>query len=241
MLVTPDGHRARRPHRGRHASARARCAARSSCAGSATTCSTRRCAATSTRGCRSSRPGSTRRSCWPTRGCAGSGWPAGRCRRCRSTRPCRRSARARSRSSAAQATAICSACSRRFEHTPSRVCIEAERAFLPALGGDCNTPLAGHARLDKDGSQLRFDGMVASAVDDRMVRAGTERYADATGDALIELARALGREVGGIAARPGRGRDDRRGQERGGRNAGAIPGSGRTDRARAGAQARARA
>jgi hydroxymethylbilane synthase len=84
---------------------------------------------------------------------------------------------------------------RRFEHTPSRVCIEAERAFLAALGGDCNTPLAGHARLEKDGSQLRFDGMVASAVDDRMVRAGAERYADATGDALIELARALGREV----------------------------------------------
>jgi hydroxymethylbilane synthase len=83
----------------------------------------------------------------------------------------------------------------RLEHTPSRVCVEAERAFLHALGGDCNTPLAGHARLEQDGTRLCFDGMVGAASDERMVRAGAERYVDPRGEALIEQARELGREA----------------------------------------------
>jgi hydroxymethylbilane synthase len=81
----------------------------------------------------------------------------------------------------------------RLEHEPSRVCVEAERAFLHALGGDCHTPLAGHARYENN--RLRFDGLVGAADDARMVRAGTERYTDAQGPALIEVARALGQEA----------------------------------------------
>jgi len=81
-----------------------------------------------------------------------------------------------------------------LEHEPSRACVEAERAFLHELGGDCNTPLAGHARLEQDGTRLCFDGVVGAAGDDRMVRTGAERYVEARGEALFELARELGRE-----------------------------------------------
>jgi hydroxymethylbilane synthase len=83
----------------------------------------------------------------------------------------------------------------RFEHLPTRACIEAERAFLHSLGGDCHTPLAGHARIEDNGSRLFFDGLVASISDHRIVRAGTERYIEARGAELIELARGVGRET----------------------------------------------
>jgi hydroxymethylbilane synthase len=83
----------------------------------------------------------------------------------------------------------------RFEHMPSRACVEAERAFLRTLGGDCHTPLGGYARFDDSGSRLKFDGMVASVSDERMVRTGTERYLQAEGAALLEAARALGEEA----------------------------------------------
>lgn len=82
---------------------------------------------------------------------------------------------------------------RRFEHENTRVCVEAERAFLHALGGDCHTPLAGHANLEHN--RLRFDGLVGAVADERMISAGTERYTDATGAELVEVARALGRET----------------------------------------------
>jgi hydroxymethylbilane synthase len=83
----------------------------------------------------------------------------------------------------------------RFEHAPSRVCIEAERAFLKTLGGDCHTPLAGHARFEDKGARLRFDGLVASVSDERMVRAGSERYIDSQGAQRVADARALGTEA----------------------------------------------
>jgi hydroxymethylbilane synthase len=84
----------------------------------------------------------------------------------------------------------------RVEHAPSRVCVEAERAFLHTLGGDCHTPLAGHARIEHDGSRLCFDGVVGAAADDRMVRAGAERYVTGVAEQdLVEVARELGREV----------------------------------------------
>jgi hydroxymethylbilane synthase len=82
-----------------------------------------------------------------------------------------------------------------LEHAQSRACVEAERAFLRTLGGDCHTPLGGHARFEDGGSRLRFDGVVASIGDERMVRTGIERYLQAQGAAQIEAARALGVEA----------------------------------------------
>lgn len=46
----------------------------------------------------------------------------------------------------------------RIEHEPSRRCVDAERAFLAELGGDCSLPAAAHAVLDRDD-----DGMVLRA------------------------------------------------------------------------------
>ncbi len=93
----------------------------------------------------------------------------------------------------------------RLEHEPSRVCVEAERAFLATLGGDCHTPLGAHARFEDGGSRLRFDCVVASVGDERMVRAGIERYLQAEGAELLAQARALGEEAGRLLLDQGAG------------------------------------
>ena len=35
-----------------------------------------------------------------------------------------------------------------IEHSPTRICLEAERGFLQALGGDCNLPAGAYATLE---------------------------------------------------------------------------------------------
>ena len=39
----------------------------------------------------------------------------------------------------------------RIEHDPTRRCVDAERAFLAELGGDCSLPAGAHAVIDGDG------------------------------------------------------------------------------------------
>jgi len=48
----------------------------------------------------------------------------------------------------------------RLDHVPTRACALAERAYLGRLGASCNTPMAGHARLD--GDRLGMTAVVAS-------------------------------------------------------------------------------
>ena len=48
------------------------------------------------------------------------------------------------------------------EHEPSRRCVDAERAFLVALGGDCSLPAAAYAVVTPEGA-LSIEGRVASA------------------------------------------------------------------------------
>ncbi|MBI4342821.1 MAG: hydroxymethylbilane synthase [Candidatus Omnitrophica bacterium] len=50
---------------------------------------------------------------------------------------------------------------RALEDAPSRACVEAERAFLQALGGGCRVPIAAYASLD--GGTLRLEGAVIAA------------------------------------------------------------------------------
>jgi hydroxymethylbilane synthase len=64
-----------------------------------------------------------------------------------------------------------------IDHRPTRRCVEAERAFLAALGGDCRSAVAAHA----DGSGLKAEIL---APDGSEVRAGQ-------GDDSAELARRL--------------------------------------------------
>lgn len=47
---------------------------------------------------------------------------------------------------------------RALEHAPTARAAEAERAFLAALGGDCNLPAGGYATVD--GEHIRFHGVL---------------------------------------------------------------------------------
>ena len=55
-----------------------------------------------------------------------------------------------------------------LEHAPTRIAMDAERAFSGRLGGSCQSPIAAHATLD--GNQLRLDGLVAEPDGSRLLR-----------------------------------------------------------------------
>ncbi len=55
-----------------------------------------------------------------------------------------------------------------LDHAPTRAAIEAERAFLRALGGGCQVPLAAFAQVSGDALHLR--GLIASEDGTRVVR-----------------------------------------------------------------------
>ena len=69
------------------------------------------------------------------------------------------------------------------EHEASRRAVDAERAFLEALGGDCDLPAGAHARVDGDG--VAVTGVLAS-LDGHVLMRDAER-----GDPM-----AVGRVVG---------------------------------------------
>jgi hydroxymethylbilane synthase len=81
-----------------------------------------------------------------------------------------------------------------LEHEESRACADAERLFLSALGGDCHTPLGGHASFEHGSQRLRFEGLVASPDGRQMIRSASERYVPA-GASLREHALLLARET----------------------------------------------
>ena len=69
-----------------------------------------------------------------------------------------------------------------IEHRATRRCVDAERSFLAALGGDCTVPAGAHARLA--GDAVHVTGVLAPSADDPLRRA--EVTADAgAGDGLI--------------------------------------------------------
>jgi hydroxymethylbilane synthase len=59
-----------------------------------------------------------------------------------------------------------------IEHRESRQCVEAERAFLCAVGGSCVTPLAAHAVVV--GSTLKIRALIAHPEGARIVRGESE-------------------------------------------------------------------
>ncbi len=78
---------------------------------------------------------------------------------------------------------------RAVEHLPSRLAVDAERAFLTTVGGTCITPLAAHAEVD--GAMLTLRGVIAHPNGQRVVR-GLRRGATSEGPRLgAELAREL--------------------------------------------------
>ena len=82
----------------------------------------------------------------------------------------------------------------------SAVAVAAERAFLIAIGGDCNTPLAAHARLEDGHVTLRtqvsdLDGREWFEEEDRAARADAEALGRDLARRLLDrgVARVLGR------------------------------------------------
>ncbi len=55
-----------------------------------------------------------------------------------------------------------------LDHAPSRVCVEAERAFLFGLDGGCQVPIAGFATLDA--GMINMTGLVADLAGRRFIR-----------------------------------------------------------------------
>jgi hydroxymethylbilane synthase len=74
-----------------------------------------------------------------------------------------------------------------LNHLPTALEIEAERAFLKRLGGGCQVPIAGLARIE--GDRIRLAGLIASADGKRIVRgekAGTAGEAEKLGRHLAQ-------------------------------------------------------
>jgi len=74
-----------------------------------------------------------------------------------------------------------------IDHAPTHRAVAAERAFLAALGGDCRSPVAAHARWLDDGT-LRLDAEIYS--DDGADHAAGHAVVDHD-DAAAALARRL--------------------------------------------------
>ncbi len=84
-----------------------------------------------------------------------------------------------------------------IEHEPSRRCVDAERAFLAELGGDCDLPVAAHAVMADDG--LVIDALIA-APDGSVVLRDTRRCSIEDGpDTGRAIARHLLDDAGGSA------------------------------------------
>ena len=77
------------------------------------------------------------------------------------------------------------ACLGALDHAPTATCVKAERAFLHALGGDCQVPVAAHARLmDR---VITIDGLVGRPDGTEVLRGRIQdQDPHAAGSALAE-------------------------------------------------------
>jgi hydroxymethylbilane synthase len=75
-----------------------------------------------------------------------------------------------------------------IEHVPSRRAVDAERAWLDAVGGGCDLPVGAHARVDDDGC-IRLTAMIATPDGRVMLRASAD------GDDPVAVGRRLARHL----------------------------------------------
>ncbi|GFM36699.1 hydroxymethylbilane synthase [Desulfovibrio psychrotolerans] len=81
-----------------------------------------------------------------------------------------------------------------LEHTPTRICVEAERGFLFGLQGGCQVPIAGHAVMTGE-ETFSLTGFVADLEGRRIIRhtvSGAAQEARAVGLRLAETVKAEG-------------------------------------------------
>jgi len=91
----------------------------------------------------------------------------------------------------------------KLDHTPTRICIRAERAFLKCLEGGCQVPIGGLASLESD--RLVLTGFVGSLDGANVIRESISGPIDSPDDLGIRLAERVielgGRELLGDARR----------------------------------------
>ncbi|MBF0282917.1 MAG: hydroxymethylbilane synthase [Magnetococcales bacterium] len=78
---------------------------------------------------------------------------------------------------------------RPLDHAPTRICVEAERAFLATLEGGCQVPIAGHAQWQ--GDALRLQGLVGDLEGRRVVEETMEGSASDPAALGVALAHRL--------------------------------------------------
>jgi len=74
-----------------------------------------------------------------------------------------------------------------LEHSPTRLCCSAERAFLKGLGGGCLVPIAAHATINS--SEMTLNGLVASPDGAKVLRgrqSGPSQAPDTIGQELAK-------------------------------------------------------
>lgn len=82
---------------------------------------------------------------------------------------------------------------RTLDHAPTRIAVEAERAFSRRLGGSCQSPIAAFAEVD--GTRLTLDGLVAEPDGSLLLReriVGEAAAAEELGEELAERVLAAG-------------------------------------------------
>jgi hydroxymethylbilane synthase len=75
-----------------------------------------------------------------------------------------------------------------IEHVPTRRCVDAERAYLAELGGDCSLPAGAFATID--GAQLKLRAFLASPDGRRMARTSVTGSDSSIGTEAARLVRA---------------------------------------------------
>ena len=78
----------------------------------------------------------------------------------------------------------------RIEHTPTRICVEAERGFLAGLDGGCQVPIGAHAEMTDD-SHFTLEGLVGEVDGSRILRARRDGQAENARQTGLDLANSL--------------------------------------------------
>ena len=84
-----------------------------------------------------------------------------------------------------------------LNHGPSRQCVDAERAFLAELGGDCDLPVAAYAVINDD--RLHIDALVAAPDGSALLRDARDCSASEGEQTGRAMARFLLDDAGGSA------------------------------------------